>query len=301
VTPAAGSLPDDDTTWSAVLVVPVSAGPAFEEALALDDAGTSSFVIDGTANCRIEAYYGHEPDSAFLHARVAAAALAMGLAVPALTIETLAPRDWVAQSLKEHEPVHAGRFFVHGAHARNQRPAGALSLEIAAGRAFGTGQHATTRGCLLMIDALAKRHRFERPLDLGCGSGVLGLAMAGLWRRHVIATDIDPWAVRMTREHAALNGLTPWITAVEAAGFDHPVLRMRQPFDLIVANILARPLQALAPDIVHHAGPGAVIVLAGLLNHQARAVAAAYRNRGLRLDRRLEIGGWTILMLTAPA
>jgi ribosomal protein L11 methyltransferase len=152
-----------------------------------------------------------------------------------------------------------------------------------------------------MIDALAKRRRFERVLDLGCGSGVLALAAAKVWRRPVLATDIDPWAVHMTREHAELNRLAPWLTAVRSDGFNHPAIRAGAPYDLIVANILARPLQALAQDVREHIRPGGRVVLAGLLNHQERQVLAAYRNRGMVLERRLVLGEWTILALTAVA
>lgn len=167
-----------------------------------------------------------------------------------------------------------------------------------AGRAFGNGRHETTYGCLLALDHLAKTRRYRQPLDLGCGAGVLALAMARLWRVPVVATDIDPWAVAVARDNARRNHLHPWVRPLLSDGFAHPNLAAGAPYDLIMANILARPLQRLAPAIAQHLAPGGRVVLSGLLAKQDAQVRAAYMAQGLYLRRRRLLGEWLTLELT---
>lgn len=285
--------------WRVRVAVPTLAVPAFEDVLAGEDAALSSFEIPGTVLWSVEALWLREPPREEIEARLRPAAEAMDLPVPALLIELLPERDWVAESLRGLKPVQAGRFFVHGAHDRDCRPAGAIALEIEAAAAFGTGHHETTRGCLLLLDDLGKRGRFRRPLDLGCGSGVLAMAAAAMWRVPVLATDIDPMAVRVARGNVRLNRLHALVRCHTAAGMAHPVLRRRRPYDLVMANILARPLIALAPAITT-AAPDATLLLAGLLRDQARGVLATYRGLGWRRQRRLDLGVWSILQLKRP-
>lgn len=292
--------PEAAQTWAAIVVVPAVAAPAFEEALAYDDAALSSFELTGTPNRRVEAIFAAPPPQGELQARIALAATATGIPVPALSVAPLPDKDWVAESQKGQPPVRAGRFFIYGPHSRGIAPPGATALEITAGRAFGTGQHQTTLGCLITLDRLAKRRQFRHVFDLGCGSGVLALAAASVWRRPVLASDIDPWAARMTEFHARRNHLGPWLRAVCADGLAHPAIRAAAPFDLIFANILAGPLEWLAQDLRRHAMPGARIVLAGLLNHQERQVRAAYIDRAMCLEQRLVLDGWTILTMAVP-
>ena len=213
-----------------------------------------------------------------------------------LQIERLPEIDWVAESLKGLAPVSAGRFFVHGSHDRHRVPAGRIALEIEAAEAFGTGHHGTTAGCLEAIDRLLKRQRYARPLDLGTGTGVLAFALAKALRVPVLATDNDPVATRTCRQNAVDNGVRTLIRAETAEGFDHPAIRARAPFDLIVANILAGPLVALAGPLVSSLQAGATVVLSGLLREQESRVAAAYANRGLKLDFRVRKGEWSVLV-----
>ncbi len=191
--------------------------------------------------------------------------------------------------------MRAGRFFVYGAHDRGRVPAGAVALRIEADAAFGTGHHGTTVGCLLALDALLKRRRFGRVLDVGAGTGVLAIAAAKSGAAVVLGTDIDPVSVRIARRNAVLNMAR--CRFVVANGLRAAPVAAGRPYDLVMANILARPLVALAGDIVGALGADGAVVLSGLLRSQARFVLAAYRARGLALHRRIDRDAWTTLVL----
>jgi ribosomal protein L11 methyltransferase len=214
-----------------------------------------------------------------------------------LSVQILPETDWVAAGLKALKPVAAGRFIVHGSHDRGRLPAGRVCIEIDAGQAFGTGHHATTAGCLAVLDQLLRAHRFRTPLDLGTGSGVLAIALAKALHRPVLATDIDPVAVRIAAKNAALNRVADYVTTVTAPGVHHPSIRRRAPFDLVVANILAEPLMRLAPALSPLLAPGGTLVLSGLLPPQRERVVAAYAAQGVRLLRAQTFDGWAVLLL----
>jgi ribosomal protein L11 methyltransferase len=216
-----------------------------------------------------------------------------------IVVEPLADADWLEMALSGLPPVRAGRFFVFGAHDRGRAPVNAVRLRIEAGAAFGTGHHGTTVGCLQALDALLKRTRFPRALDVGCGTGVLGIAAAKTGSRRVIGTDIDPVSVRIARENAAVNR-TPRARFVHAAGLHHAAAARARPYDLVFANILARPLVSLAPSIARAMRPGGRVILSGLLRSQERLVRAAYRGQGLRLERRIHRDAWATLVLRRP-
>jgi ribosomal protein L11 methyltransferase len=250
---------------------------------------------------RLDAYFEAEPepgDIALLRALVPSAATA----VP--TVERVEEQDWVTISQQGLEPIRAGRFFVHTPAHRGAVPPDAMALEIEAGRAFGTGQHETTTGCLLAIDRLkSEGASFANIADLGTGTGLLAFAALRLWpAAKAIASDIDPVAIEVSAENAAVNGVRTGrargqIELVVAAGVDHTRLQARAPYDLILANILAGPLIDLAPGVAAALAPGGRLILAGLLDHQAERVAAAYRRHGLMLARRLDLGDWPTLVL----
>jgi len=287
--------------WQARIVVPALSVPVFEEAFCDEPLACSSFeIVDGGA-WSVEMLLQGPVVRAELEGRLAQAASDMNLPAPPLSLEPLPDRDWVTQSLRALPPVQAGRFFVHGAHDRDRAQAqarsGAITLEVEAGCAFGNGKHESTYGCLLALDHLAKVRRFSRPLDLGCGAGVLALAMARLWRVKTVASDSDPWAVDVAKANARLNHLHGYVRPVRADGFTHPALSTGAPYDLIVANILARPLQRLAPAIAGHLAPGGRVVLSGLLAKQDAQVRAAYLNRGLHLVQCRRLGEWLTLEL----
>jgi ribosomal protein L11 methyltransferase len=213
-------------------------------------------------------------------------------------IAPLPQQDWVRQSLEGLAPVAAGRFFLHGAHDRPRRRAGGISLEIDAGTAFGTGHHGTTEGCLLALDRILKRRRPSRILDVGCGTGVLAIAAARATGRKALASDIDPEAVRVTLSNAALNGVRPLIDSFAAAGLTHPRIVAQSPYDLIFANILARPLVALSTGLTRALRPGGELILSGLTLDQMRWIEATYVSRGLTLAGRIRRGNWATLVFT---
>jgi len=293
----------DGELWQAVMMVPPHAVPAFQDALDTDAVATSSFETTPGGPWTIEVLLQEPVDRPVFEARVAEAAARVDMPAPSYELTPVPDRDWVTASYRAQPPVRAGRFFVHGAHDRGNAPGGAMTLEVDAGRAFGNGHHETTYGCLLALDHLAKTRDFQRPiqrpLDLGCGAGVLAMAMARLWRVRTIASDIDPWAVAVARANARINNLHPWLRPILADGFAHPGLSSGAPYDLIVANILARPLQRLAPAIAAHLAPGGRVILSGLLTKQDAQVRAAYVAQGLHLVRSRQFGDWLTLELAA--
>jgi len=218
-------------------------------------------------------------------------------AAASLSFDTVEAKDWVKASLEDLVPVPAGRFIVHGQHDRERIPPNKLGIEIEAALAFGTGHHGTTRGCLLLLDHVLKSRHPRRVLDLGTGTGVLAIAAARALHGAVLASDIDPPSVQVARDNARLNVAGHLVQAIRATGFAAPQFARRAPFDLVLANILANPLRQLAGPMARHLAPSALVVLSGLLTHQAPAVIAAYRARGLVPVRHLRIEGWSSLLL----
>lgn len=251
------------------------------------------------------AYFNEVPSEALI-ARVRALA-------PSATHHTLEPlvdADWVTLSQRDLVPVRAGRFLAHdAAHADAVRP-GDIAIRLEAGLAFGTGQHMTTHGCLKALARLAPQHKFRNIVDLGTGTGILAIAAARRWpRAQVIASDIDPVAVAVARDNVRANRVRLGPSAgrlalVVAAGMGHRALQARAPYDLMIANILARPLIDMARPIAAALAPGGMLVLAGLLDSQADAVRRAYRQHGLvpahQGPRQHQRAEWPTLVLTRP-
>ncbi len=285
-----------------------TADSAVAEAVLEDQLGdavraTSRFEADAPDLSQLQVIVEHPPD---VEALTSALSEVLGT-VPDLRLEPVPQTDWVTAALDQQPPVRAGRYFVYGSHVKEAPPPGAVALRVDAGTAFGTGSHETTRGCLLALDQLAQGRNFHNALDIGCGTGVLAMAIAKTFRAKtfraktlrapVLASDIDPVAVAVARDNVRLNGLTRQVEVVCADGLRHERLEARAPFDLVTANILAGPLVRLAPDLGTRVVSGGVVVLSGLLGDQEPMVLSAYRDQGFDLDRRLDLNGWHTLVL----
>jgi len=258
---------------------------------------TTEEVEDDVERWRLDAYTEAEPDAAMLAALRALVPSAAGIEP---VIEALTDEDWVAMSQQGLEPIREGRFVVHTSAHPVEAPEEGRAFLIDAGRAFGTGHHATTSGCLRMLDAMADRS-FGNVIDVGTGTGLLAFAAAHLWpQAHVVATDIDPAAIDVTRINAADNDITG-LELIVADGALSDAITGRAPYDLVIANILAGPLVSMAPELAAIADACATIVLAGLLETQREQVVAAFADCGCTLEETDRRGDWTILRLRAGA
>lgn len=284
-------------TWTALTTLPDEAsahdlGEAIED-LEPAPVGVGVFEIeDGSGRWEVGAYFTETPDD------IALALLAAAHGAEPFALSELPEIDWVAHVRRELTPVEAGRFFVYGSHDADKLPEGRLGLLIEAAVAFGTGHHGTTLGCLRALDRLVDRGVTPASvIDVGCGTAVLAMAAAKVFPGLILASDIDQVAVEVAEANAAANGLEGRLLCLEAAGFAHPEIAARAPYDLIFANILMGPLIELAPAIAAHAAPGGTVILSGLLTTQAEAVLAAYQAQGFTLGEREDIGDWATLVL----
>jgi len=286
--------------WLISCVVPKAAADTFVDALE-GFCGAVSWPAsdDRAAEVRIEAYCDHEPDQSALRLVLAATAAALGVAVPAADVKWLPVRDWLAENRRSFAPFAVGRYFVHGSDFSGPRPAARISLRVDAGLAFGSGRHESTAGCLEALDGLAHR-RFRNALDMGCGSAILTIAVARTWGARVVAADVDPIALRVAAANVHANGVSTPVRIVHSDGYAARAIRARGPYDLIVANILARPLCRMAKDLRHHLRPGGTAVLGGFLVDEAGAVLAAHEMVGLRLVRHIDRNGWRTLVMRRP-
>jgi ribosomal protein L11 methyltransferase len=245
---------------------------------------------------RVEAYRQSPLPNAELGAQLALAAAVAGGTLAEFGEESLPARDWLAENRLSFPPLRVGRFFVYGSHHQGKVPAGAIGIAVDATTAFGTGEHPSTRGCLLALEHLARRRRVRRALDIGTGTGILSIAAAKLLHRNVLAGDIDPRAVCVARHNAVRNGVTRLVQIRSASGYrDRAVVRSR--YDLILSNILARPLAVMAADLARRLAPDGRAVLSGLLRRQEPIVLAPHRSCGIVLDHRLVIDGWSTLVM----
>lgn len=276
--------------------LPDEAVPAYEAALQAVSATVALFRDEATDTWRIEAVREATADQDALSA---ALALAAGLTGHDATLarNPTEAEGWLARTVEAfpEQPI-ATRFLVRPSHAEQRRVWGRHVLTLDAGLAFGSGEHSSTRGCLTALEAL-RLPPHARVLDLGAGSGILAMAAARLFHVRVLASDLDPWSVRVAEENAIANGLRGRIRAVLALGWNHRDIHARAPYDLVFANILARPLCAMAKELAQHLAPGGRAILAGLLDSQVQMVLAAHRRQGLVLERRISLTPWSTLVL----
>lgn len=277
--------------WKASVALTKAEAADVSAALELDGSAQAVLIVEEpfTDQAVVEALYAEAPDAGYL-SRIAGRAI---------TVEPLPDQDWIRLSQEGLPPVRAGRFFVYGAHDAGQVPHGVIPIRIEAGLAFGTGHHETTALCLSVLSELARERAFRNVLDLGTGTGLLAIGAAKLWKRTVLASDIDPVAVEVARDNAVANNSGPLVRAVVADGLANPILSRAAPYDLVIANILAGPLTRLAPEIIRVLAPGAMLVLSGLLTNQEKLVTSFYRDLRFLYVRRM--GPWSALVLEKAA
>ncbi|MEM0988102.1 MAG: 50S ribosomal protein L11 methyltransferase [Pseudomonadota bacterium] len=289
------------TTYSALTT---TLGAASAEALGeslerLEPAPTGVGVFeveDGLGQWEVGGYFSERPD------KIGLDLLAAAHGAKPFTVSRIEDRDWVAQVRRELHPVDAGRFTVFGGHDADRIAPNRTGLRIEAAMAFGTGHHATTRGCLLLLErALMKDWRPVRVADIGCGTGVLAMAAARACRSHCWASDIDPVAAATAAANVKANGTWPLVRTGCVTGFRHAALHQAAPFDLIFANILAGPLKRLAPAIAGHLARGGRAILSGVMQYQAAGVLAVFRSHGLHVTGRVDQDVWSSLEVTKNA
>lgn len=278
--------------------LPEGAVPAFEAALQTVCATVGLFRDEASDTWRVEGVREAGAGDDELAGALALAAAVSGIEAPTLHAAPVEAEGWLARTAESFPEQPIGRrFLIRPTHLPDPRTHGRIVLRLDAGLAFGSGEHASTRGCLLALERVAaRRRRPRRILDLGTGSGILALAAAKLLRRPVLATDIEPWSVRVAAENARLNREGRLVSARLADGWRHRAVRAGR-YDLVFANILARPLCAMARDLAARLTPGGTAILAGLLGAQARMVLAAHRRQGLALETRHDVGPWTTLVV----
>lgn len=284
------------TVHTVEFIASAAARAMFEEALEGAGCAVSSEEI-ASARFRIRGFVSGSLDAERMTEALRAASEAARTRLPRLKFGRLGRTDWAKRARKPAKPVRAGPFFVHERRWRGAKPRG-IAVALDAGLAFGSGRHETTAGILATLGKL-KARKFENALDMGTGSGILAIAVAKLWDIPVLACDNDPVAVATARENARFNRAKR-VTAIRSDGYAAAEIALRAPFDLIVANILAKPLIGMAGDLCRNLAPGGVALLSGIETDEERAVAAAHTQRGLRRGGRLVLDGWSTLLLTKP-
>jgi len=265
-------------------------------ALLDDNADAVSAFETAPEEWQVEAYRQSRLASLELAARLALAAAAAGGTLAEFREESLPARDWLAENQLSFPPLRVGRFFVYGSHYDGKVAAGAIGIAVDAATAFGTGEHPSTRGCLLALERLARRQGFHRLLDIGTGTGILSIAAAKLLHRRVLASDIDPRAICVARHNAVRNGVTGLVQSRAVPGYRDRLIG-KSRYDLILSNILARPLAVMAADLARRLAPDGRAVLSGLLRRQEAIVLAPHRGCGIVLDHRVVIDGWSTLVM----
>ncbi|NBT85730.1 MAG: 50S ribosomal protein L11 methyltransferase [Alphaproteobacteria bacterium] len=261
--------------------------------LDIDDQGfpiASEFFLQG--------YSKHRPQDIDIQRKLDTLAALLEIPVPVFTIEEVDNADWLSVCYQQLEPRQLGRYYVYGSHNPDPADDNLIPLRIDAATAFGSGEHPTTSGCLLALDGLANDHQFSKMLDMGCGSGILAIAMAKTWpHAKVLGVDNDPESVRVTQQNAILNSCGRNLEALMSEGFADLRVYNAGPFEVVTANILAKPLCMMAPDVKDCLVPGGLVILSGLLDRQKSQVLEAYEVIGFTLVKTYPIEDWATLVL----
>ncbi|MBL6846663.1 MAG: 50S ribosomal protein L11 methyltransferase [Planktomarina sp.] len=269
---------------------------ALGEALeSLDPApvGIGVFEIEDKSNTwEVGGYYTKKPNEIEL------TLLSFAYGAKPFTFSDVPDQDWVSHVQRNLPPVEAGRFFLFGNHDAHKVPESSIGLLIEASMAFGTGQHGTTKGCLLVLnDLITEGVSPKKIIDIGCGTAVLAMAAAKIWDETIIASDIDPTAVAVTKINLISNKLEQKVSCIQSKGFSHPSISEEGPYDLIFANILKGPLIDMVPEFSEHCAFGGTIILSGLLNEQYDEVLRAYIRAGFKLIQKKSLGEWMTLRM----
>lgn len=287
--------------WCVVISATDKSVNAFEEAINPFCETVCWFATDSEGEWRVEGFSQNKPDRTKLTSALSVVAKVFAITIPEISIAPVAPRDWVADSLRMFPPTKAGRFFIYGSHYHKPIPFGLIPILLNPGRAFGSGDHATTKGCLLAISDLAGKQKFKNPIDMGCGSGILSIALAKAWRIPVYAFDVDANAVLVAKENTRYNGVGPLVHVGHSSGYGSTKVKNTAPYDLIVSNILANPLCKMAKNMNQISRgiskDSCIAILAGFLDCDSNRVYAAHYAHGFRLVRSYHIQGWCTLVL----
>lgn len=283
--------------WKVTFQLPADAVSTTEESFNDMTLAVSAFETDEPNHIwTMELLCGSPPDMDEVQRRLLVICKLHNIEMPKTDMQKLEQQDWLAAVARGFPPLSIGRFYVHGSHV-SEVPVGAIAIKVDAGAAFGSGEHGTTRCCLEALDWMGRNRVVRRALDMGCGSGILAIAIAKLWRADVLAVDIDPVAVRVSQTNVQVNRETARVTTAVSDGYNCEQIRKVGRFDLIMSNILARPLIKFAPDLEKHLAPGGMAVLSGLLVDQEQQVLSAHLMQGLKLHKRFVHEDWCTLVL----
>ena len=282
------------TLWQVRFQCPAEFAALFAEAFEEDASATSWIGQDTDPEWTVELIFEDQPNLDYIKDTVGLIESENGVSIKNLISEPVPQKDWVKESYQQFPPLKLGQFYVYGSHVEEAPPQDMKAILVDAATAFGSGQHGTTAGCLLLLDQIIKVNP-KNALDMGCGSGILALAMASMWDSPILACDNDPEAVRVTKENADLNRLK--LNAFQSEGFSSSLLTDYGPFEVITANILAGPLIEMAPQMHQHTALGGKIILSGLLIAQAPQVLAAYQEQGFTLLEEKPINEWMSLLM----
>jgi ribosomal protein L11 methyltransferase len=288
--------------WRVSFNAPNAHHEIFEDLLEPYCLTLSTFEDEKSNEWKIEGLIPAEPDIIDIQKKLEYFAQKYNVSTPKPTFDLVPSKNWLAENLIDFPPIKIGRYYVYGSHIQPTAVGGMTRLELNSGSAFGSGEHATTEGCLLAMEYLAHQFDFKKILDMGCGSGILTMAAVKTWRKPAIASDIDDEAIRVTRENAKKNGLKGLIRTTCGMGYSSKLVRNNGPYDLILCNILANPLVQMASDLSHHLdnnpNHSKFVILSGLLERDGNRVIAAHQAQGLHLYKKIKINGWVVLVMT---